>query len=145
MRLPASHPLHAQLLRKLRAETGARPAVKRPKARSTLEETLALQIRAEKLTEPVREFRFAPERQYRADFGWELERLLVECEGGIWTNGAHTRGAHFESDAEKYNLASELGYTVLRYTERSIKNGSAVAQIARFLKVRGAYRLARGD
>ena len=35
-------------------------------------------------------------------------------DGGIWSNGAHTRGKHFKSDCEKYNSAAFLGWTVYR-------------------------------
>ncbi|UQO04943.1 hypothetical protein L0Z13_11335 [Burkholderia multivorans] len=43
-------------------------------------------------------------------------RLPSEIEGGVWTGGRHTRGAGFESDAHKYNLAALDGWRVFRFT-----------------------------
>lgn len=96
---------------------------------SELEETLALQLRAARVSPPKREFAFHPTRKWRFDFAWPDIKLAVECEGGIWTNGAHTRGAHFEGDAEKYNQALLLGWRVLRFTGRVIKSGQALQVI----------------
>jgi very-short-patch-repair endonuclease len=99
---------------------------------SHLEEQFALQLRAAKL-EPVREYVFHPTRKWRFDFAWPPVRLAVEVEGGIFAGGAHTRGAHFRSDCEKHNAACELGWRTLRYTDREIRNGSALAQVERLL------------
>lgn len=85
-----------------------------------------------------REFVFAPGRKFRADFAWPEKRLLVEVEGGTWTNGRHSRGSGFEIDCEKYNLAARLGFCVLRYTARMVKNGLAVAEIELALASRKA-------
>jgi very-short-patch-repair endonuclease len=109
---------------------------------SALEELLALQLKAAKIP-CLREFRFAEPRRFRFDFVvWDQAvdfdatscRLAVECEGGSWVKGAHGRGVHFASDCEKYNLATELGWRVLRYTMSQIKSGEALAQIERCLK-----------
>jgi very-short-patch-repair endonuclease len=79
-----------------------------------------------------REYRFHPERRWRADFA--IGRLLVEVDGGAWIAGRHTRGLGFEGDAEKQNAAAELGYRVLRFTPRMVEDGSALAQIQRVLE-----------
>jgi very-short-patch-repair endonuclease len=97
---------------------------------SRLEEQLAVQFRAVNLT-PEREYVFHPTRKWRIDFAFPPIKLAIEAEGGIFAGGAHTRGAHFRSDCEKYNAATELGWRVLRYTDREIKTGAAIAQIAR--------------
>lgn len=104
-------------------------AARVPAARSRWEEMLALQIRAEELWTPVREYRFVPDRRWRADFAWPADRLLVEVEGGTWTNGRHTRGSGYQADCEKYNAAVLLGWRVLRYTSEQIKSGVAVRDI----------------
>ena len=62
-----------------------------------------------------REYRFAaPERQFRADFAWVKERLLVEVDGGQW----HPHGGRHNTDRdrEKLNLAAALGWRVLRFS-----------------------------
>src|SRR6187402_582707 len=66
--------------------------------------------------ELVKEFRFHPVRMWRADYCHEGSKVLIELEGGIWVNGAHTRGGHYESDCQKYLAAAMLGYAVLRFT-----------------------------
>lgn len=100
---------------------------------SVLENTLAFHMRGVGL-KPEHEFVFHPERRWRFDFAFPDVKVAVEAEGGIFVKGAHTRGAHFRSDCEKYNAAVELGWRVLRYTDREIKNGTALAQIERVLK-----------
>lgn len=102
-------------------------------ALSDLEETLAFQIRATGLPEPVREYRFAPPRRWRVDFAWPNVALLVEVEGGHWTGGRHTRGAGFDKDCEKYNEAGLLAWRLIRVTSTHIKSGQAVEWIKRAL------------
>lgn len=106
---------------------------------SNLEEQLAFDMRCVKL-KPEREYCFHPARRWRFDFAFLDAKLAVEVEGGIFVKGAHTRGAHFRSDCEKYNAACELGWSVLRYTDREIKSGTAIAQIERVLALRKGER-----
>lgn len=101
---------------------------------STLETQLAFQIRACGLPEPEHEYYFAPKRKYRADFAWPKDRLLVECEGGIFSRKGKGGGWHqsisgYIDDCRKYNLAAMEGWRLLRYTAREIKSGLAIAQI----------------
>lgn len=104
------------------------------KAESPLEALLARQLRAVGINDYTREFKFAPGRRFRFDFAWWTQRVAVECEGGIWTGGAHTRGKHYESDCEKYNLAALLGWRVFRFTSGMIKSGKAIETIERALE-----------
>jgi very-short-patch-repair endonuclease len=103
---------------------------------SELEQKLAFQIKAVKLPEPQREFRFCPWRRYRADFAWPAQKLLVECEGGVFSKGKgwHLSVGGYLDDLEKYNLAALLGYRVLRFTAAEIKKGTALNQIERALQ-----------
>jgi very-short-patch-repair endonuclease len=93
------------------------------------EETLFAQIRIKRLPIPVREYRFFEYRQWRFDFAWPKAKLAVEFEGGAYAGGRHTRGKGFENDAEKYNFATLLGWRLLRFTTKQIKNWSAVGEI----------------
>lgn len=112
---------------------------KRPK--SNLEETLAMQLKAAGIPFD-REYRFDDTRRFRFDFvvrdhpDWiaTTKHLAVECEGSIWVKGRHNTGAGMMKDMEKYNLAVELGWRVLRYTMAQIKSGEALAQIERCLE-----------
>ena len=94
--------------------------------RQRLENTLLLQIRAAGLPEPEREVRFTPDRRWRFDFCWPDQRIAAECEGGIYSQGRHTRGKGFADDCEKYNEAVLLGYRVFRFTEAMITSGRAL-------------------
>ena len=107
--------------------TKTRP--KYTKEESPLEILLAQQMKFAGLPEPEREYRFAPPRRYRADFAYPDEMLLIEVEGGVWTNGAHVRGKHYTSDCSKYNLAATMGFRVLRFTGEMIKSGLALRTI----------------
>jgi very-short-patch-repair endonuclease len=107
---------------------------KLPKALSEGEETFALHCKAYGL-EPEREFLFAAEigRKFRADFAFPNDRLLVEIEGGSWTNGRHNRGYGFELDCEKYNIATYLGWRLLRYSTDMVTGGGAIQNVRRIL------------
>ena len=105
--------------------------------KSHLESMLTQQIKILGLPEPTLEFRFAKEamgRQWRSDFAWPDQKILVEVEGGIWIKGRHTRGKGFELDCRKYNAAAELGYKVFRFTSSMLYSGEAINTIERILK-----------
>ncbi len=86
---------------------------------------------------PVREFKFDPDRKWRADFAFPDKMLLVEFEGGVFVKGRHTRGAGFLADCEKYNAAALLGYYVLRFTDKAVRQGTAIVTIEKFMCSRG--------
>jgi hypothetical protein len=104
-----------------------------------LEDSLAGQMHMAGFPEPVREFPFARPigRNWRADFGWPFIRLIVECEGGIWSAGAHVRGTGYSEDLDKYNQAALMGYMVLRFTKEMVEDGRALGVIERGMKRRG--------
>jgi very-short-patch-repair endonuclease len=106
--------------------------------KSHLEETLAWQLDAAGFTGYVREYRFAAQppykRQFRADFAYIDQHLLIEVEGGTYSRGRHTRPQGFEADCEKYNLAVICGWRVLRFTGKMVNDGRALDTIERVLK-----------
>jgi very-short-patch-repair endonuclease len=87
------------------------------------------------LRELVREYHFAEERgrEYRADFAFPSQKVLVEVDGGnrlvryseksgrYVAVGKHTQ----EDDYEKLNLAAVLGYRVLRFTPKQLEDAPA--------------------
>jgi len=83
--------------------------------------------RAAGLPVPVPEYRFHPARKWRADYAWPMHLIIVEIEGGAWTQGRHTRGAGYVGDMAKYNAATLLGYRVLRYTPQQL--GQAITDL----------------
>lgn len=72
--------------------------------------------RAAGLSLPIPEYRFDTVRRYRFDYAWPLRMVAVEIDGGVWTQGRHTRGKGFIEDQRKGNLACKLGWFVLHYT-----------------------------
>jgi hypothetical protein len=66
------------------------------------------------------EFQFHPKRKWRFDYCHLGTCTAIELEGGIWVKGAHSRGAHFNSDCEKYNSATICGFSLFRLTTNSI-------------------------
>jgi len=97
--------------------------------RQRWENLLASQIKALQLPAPEREHAFAPGRRFRADFAWPTFRLLIEIEGLTGEGGRHQRFAGFQADAEKYRIAHDLGWLVLRFTPLQVKLGQAVRSI----------------
>lgn len=66
--------------------------------------------------ECIKEFRFHPKRLWRFDYAIPDHKIALEVEGGVWTNGRHTRSQGFLGDMEKYNTATLMGWRVLRTT-----------------------------
>lgn len=63
------------------------------------------------------EYRFHPERRFRFDFAIPLYKIAVEYEGGVYGRaGGHRGSSNFAADCEKYNLATAMGWRVLRFT-----------------------------
>jgi very-short-patch-repair endonuclease len=102
--------------------------------KSRLERTALHRIMCANVGDPQEEYRFHPKRMWRFDFAFPDKKIAIECEGGIWTEGAHTRGKHFISDAEKYNEAAMLGWCVLRYTTNTVIN--IESDLRRIMKVK---------
>ena len=98
------------------------------------EEALLLQLRAEKLPLPEREYTFFKGRKWRFDFAYTEHRIAIEVEGGTWSKGRHNRGQGFQNDCVKYNAATALGWRVFRYTTEMVVKGEAIAQIKDILE-----------
>lgn len=112
----------------------AKKNVKIPKAMSIGEATLLQHIRAEKLPMPTLEHQFDTSHKWRADFAWLQQKLIVEVEGGTWSNGRHNRGKGYEADCVKYNAAVKQGWRLLRYTTDMVKRGEAINDLVLLLK-----------
>lgn len=67
---------------------------------------------------PEHEHAFAKHlgRRFRFDLAWPDVGLAVELEGGLYGGKGHGKRDSYLKDLEKYNLAAELGWTVLRYS-----------------------------
>lgn len=91
------------------------------------------------------EYRFHPERKWRADFfitlastvkyGRSFAEILVEIDGGGYVAGRHSRGAGMEKDAEKQSAAAILGYRVIRATPKQVEDGRCLQWIKEALGI----------
>lgn len=102
----------------------------------SVEDELAQQCRLAGLPPCEREARLIPGRRFRTDLAWVAERLAVEVDGGLYTQGRHTTGAGAEADMEKAALLIGQGWRVLRVSPRHVRNGQAVAWITAALGAR---------
>lgn len=101
---------------------------------SAPEEMFYLHVRASKLPEPVREYRFHPVRKFRFDFCWPNRMLAVEIDGATYSYGRHNRGKGYENDCFKMALALSMGWSVYRFTTGMVADGTAISFIEKHLK-----------
>lgn len=62
------------------------------------------------------EYRFHPEKRYRADFAIPSLKVLIEYEGLNSEKSGHTTIGGYTKDTEKYNLAQSMGWRIIRVT-----------------------------
>ncbi len=91
-------------------------------SRSKGEELFLAQLVDYGFPEAKEEYRFHHYRRFRFDFAWPVVSIAVEIEGGTWSGGRHSRGAGFERDCEKYNLATREHWKVYRFTSAMVKD-----------------------
>lgn len=85
------------------------------------------------LPAPMPEFRFDPERKWRFDFAW-MPNLALEVQGGLFSAGAHVRGAALLREYEKLNAAAVAGYRVIFVTPEDLCTQDTAQLIRRALK-----------
>jgi hypothetical protein len=83
---------------------------------------------------PTPEYKFHNTRKWRFDYCWIDKKIALEVEGGVWTNGRHTRGSGFIKDMEKYNNAALLGYRIIKCTPTSLMDKENIKLIENILK-----------
>lgn len=77
----------------------------------------------------IPEYKFHATRRWRFDYAIPHLKLAIEVEGGIWTQGRHTRGAGFLGDMEKYNAAAAAGWTLYRTTPKKLMSAETFDMI----------------
>ena len=95
-------------------------------------------LKQEGIPQPCAEHIFEPTRKWRFDWSWPRDRIALEVEGGVWTQGRHTRGSGFVKDCEKYNHAASLGWLVLRTTPKDLLTAETIDLLKRTIKQREA-------
>lgn len=106
---------------------------KLPPALSEIAESMALQLRADKVAAPVREYRFFPTRKWRFDFAWPALRFALEVDGEV-----HRIKARFHGDIAKDAVALLNGWSVLHVSGREVRKGQAIEWVKQALAQRGA-------
>lgn len=69
-----------------------------------------------------KEYKFHPDRKWRADFAIPSHKILIEYEGLNSEKSGHTTLKGYTKDTEKYKEAAILGWTVFRYTVLNYKS-----------------------
>lgn len=67
-------------------------------------------------TRVVKEYRFHDIRKWRFDYAFPDQRVAVEVDGAVWSQGRHNRPVGYIADMEKLNTAASMGWLVLRIT-----------------------------
>lgn len=113
----------------------------------SLEDDMALQIRAAGLPTPEREAMVIPGRRYRSDFAWPAQRVVLEVEGGIFAQrnrggtSGHSSAAGILRDIEKSNLYTIHGWRLIRAAAPHVRNGEALGWICDALGIDISARL----
>lgn len=102
------------------------------------------QIKALKLPEPVREYRFHAERRWRFDLAWPALMLAVELDGLTHEGGRHQRPRGYTEDARKLLAAAVDGWTVLRVVPEMVRSGEVATALEWMLKFRLNHDVPRG-
>lgn len=149
LRLPATHPLFADMLTpaEIVAMTRGNKRLRGPDE-PTAEDKIAETLRVLELSiGMVRQFQFHPTRKWAADFAWPKHMLLVEYDGLILNNeggrcvvrGGHATVTGIRNDHEKLNAAQMCGYTMLRYEAQAVREGRIYNDIDAVLRARGYF------
>lgn len=93
--------------------------------------------------EPESQVQFHPTRKWRFDFAFPSARLAIELQGGLFKGGkgggtgkgGHNNVRGFIRDCDKFNAAQELGWTVLKYTQKHLDERpvQSIEQVRRVL------------
>ena len=86
-------------------------------------------LKSHGIPEPTYELKFHPVRRWRFDLAWESQQVALEVQGGVWTNGRHSRGAAMLKEWEKLNTAAALGWRMLYCQPKDLCTMQTVEQI----------------
>jgi len=94
-------------------------------------------LKQQLLTNVVPEYRFCPERKYRIDVALPVYKIAIEIEGGVYQTASigHASIGGILRDMEKYNLLTELGWRVLRYTTDKLNKSATLEQIKNTINI----------
>lgn len=95
---------------------------------------------SEGVPRPFTELRFHRDRKWRFDFAWPDLAFLcggvyLEVQGGLFTQGRHTRGPALLKEYEKINAATELHWRPLFCTPKELLTVALTRRIKRALRL----------
>ncbi len=97
-------------------------------------EIVLMFFKEHKLPVATPEFRFHPERLYKFDFAFQEQMVALEVEGGVFKGGGHTSIKGFLKDIHKYNLATVMGWRVLRVVPSELCMQETIDMLKEILK-----------
>lgn len=103
-----------------------------------IRDTFTCIVKADLRVECVKEFKFHPTRKWRFDYAIPSHRIALEVEGGVWTQGRHTRPQGFLGDVDKYNSAALLGWRVFRTTPSELYSRATIEMLKQALSCQKA-------
>lgn len=80
------------------------------------------------------EHRFAPPRRYRWDLAFPERMVAVEVDGATWTGGRHTTGRGHQTDCEKRNLGTLMGWRIFTFSTSMIRDGAHMDVLSKALE-----------
>ena len=80
------------------------------------------------------EYRFCSPRRFRFDFANLDSKVAIEVQGGIFSQGRHSRGSGLVKEYEKMNLAAGLGWRVFYLSTATIGDIEIYEQIYTAIK-----------
>ena len=93
---------------------------------------------------PEKHYRFnKPHSRHEFDRAWPSLKIAVEIEGGVFMvskaghqGGRHASGAGYTEDCLKYNMATALGWTIIRLTSPMVKKKETYVPLIKLIKLR---------
>ena len=104
---------------------------------SRAEATFALFVRAAKLPNPERNYKFWPGRRFELDFAWPIQKVALEIQGAVRSGkGGHQTMQGMMDDYIKHNRAALDGWILLLVTQQQVHNGYALEVVKAALEQR---------
>jgi hypothetical protein len=98
-------------------------------------EVFAEQCRLRGLGFPAWEYPFAaPERAWKLDFAWIGQKIALEVQGGIWSQGRHVRGAALRKEWEKLNELAVRKWAVLYCEPSDLTSAKRIESVFRLIE-----------
>jgi very-short-patch-repair endonuclease len=95
-------------------------SIRKPRGNEA-EQVLAFQCLADGLTDFEQEYVFCASRKYRLDLAFPTQKVGIEIDGSIFSQGAHSRPLGIMRD-----MLVLCGWRVLRYTPQQVRAGDAI-------------------